>query len=634
MSTPRSILLLSAGLLPACNGGEDTGTAAGTTTTVTSSYATSTTTTGSPPPTGGVVYVRADATGAGDGASWQDAMISLTDALAQAASGGEIWVAAGTYTPGSDRWDTFALHDGLTLLGGFAGTETASDQRDWAANPTILSGEIGDAGSLEDNSYHVVTGATSAVIDGFVISDGYAQPGAGEEMVGAAEDILEIEAGMEDEELLRVLDGYMSVAGAGMINIQAAPTVRNTTFEGNTASKGGAVYNMVATTFPARPENAGEAATFENVTFSGNEAFARGGAINNDFSTSPSFFDVTFEGNTTSSKGGALYNDAGCNPVLVNALFVGNSAERGAAVVGDGSSFPVLVYTTIVGNNAGDIGAGLYMGTYMGDPNTAHLRRSIVVANTSGASSSSISLWHDDGIDADADSIIEEIDGELSAGDVLVDLAGGDYSAVDATLGWAPGRDWSDWESLVTDLQPVEVDAFPYDTAPQTGAGGRVFHVSLGGAGDGLSWASALGSLTDALDVAQSGDAIWISEGTYRPTDDTTDRAAAFVLREGVSVFGGFCGDESSSEDRGISTGLDGRLSFTCQTTLSGDIDQDTDTAAGANSYHVVVGARGASLNGLVIEGGAADGDHFHGRGGGLLAYEDRSGSVGEKGAL
>ncbi len=46
-----------------------------------------------------VSYVDVDATGAGTGLSWTDAFVSLRDALAAAAPGMEIWVAAGTYRP-------------------------------------------------------------------------------------------------------------------------------------------------------------------------------------------------------------------------------------------------------------------------------------------------------------------------------------------------------------------------------------------------------------------------------------------------------------------------------------------------------------------------------------------------------
>ena len=177
--------------------------------------------------------------------------------------------------------------------------------------------------------------AYDAVLDGFIIEYGYAMPGDGDAPVGEAADILDIADGMEDEELLRVLEGYLSVAGGGMLNIQVAPQVANTTFRYNSAAKGGAVYNMVATEFPLPPpeENDWESATFTNTTFHSNTGFARGGAINNDSSTSPSFYTVAFIDNIGEDKGGALYDDAGCEPDVINGLFVGNTAERGTAMV-------------------------------------------------------------------------------------------------------------------------------------------------------------------------------------------------------------------------------------------------------------------------------------------------------------
>ena len=65
---------------------------------------------------------------------------------------------------------------GVKIYGGFAGSETARDQRDWVTNTTTLSGNIGGTGNT-DNSYHVVTSSsltTAAVLDGFIISDGSA----------------------------------------------------------------------------------------------------------------------------------------------------------------------------------------------------------------------------------------------------------------------------------------------------------------------------------------------------------------------------------------------------------------------------------------------------------------------------
>jgi parallel beta-helix repeat protein len=126
-----------------------------------------------------VIYVDLNATGAADGTSWEDAFTDLQAALAAAVSGDEIWVAMGEYKPTSttDRAISFVLENGVGVYGGFAGDETARDQRS-LANLTVLSGDIGAAGMLADNSYHVVLvpGAVtlSGVLDGFVISGGRA----------------------------------------------------------------------------------------------------------------------------------------------------------------------------------------------------------------------------------------------------------------------------------------------------------------------------------------------------------------------------------------------------------------------------------------------------------------------------
>ena len=110
---------------------------------------------------GGIIYVDADATGAGDGSAWADAFTDLQPALEAALSGDQIWVAAGTYTPSLEsdpddpRSASFQMKNGVAIYGGFAGGETELEQRDWVNNPTILSGDIGVVGEAADNSYHV-----------------------------------------------------------------------------------------------------------------------------------------------------------------------------------------------------------------------------------------------------------------------------------------------------------------------------------------------------------------------------------------------------------------------------------------------------------------------------------------------
>ena len=74
------------------------------------------------------IYVNLNASGSGDGSSWDNAFTNLESALAAANSGDEIWVAKGTYKPGDTREDSFQLKDGGSIYGGFAATETTLEQ--------------------------------------------------------------------------------------------------------------------------------------------------------------------------------------------------------------------------------------------------------------------------------------------------------------------------------------------------------------------------------------------------------------------------------------------------------------------------------------------------------------------------
>ncbi len=120
--------------------------------------------------------------------------------------------------------------------------------------------------------------------------------------------------------------------------------------------------------------------------------------------------------------------------------------------------------------------------------------------------------------------------------------------------------------------------------------------------GDGLTWATAFNDLQSALSVATAGDEIWIAEGVYTPSD--TDAAASFVLVNGVSLYGGFFGNETARDQRDPAI---------FQSVLSGDIGQDdiTDPSyelVGLNSGHVIVASGVDSttvIDGLTIERGA-----------------------------
>jgi hypothetical protein len=252
-------------------------------------------------------YVMADATGANDGTSWTNAFTDLQSALAVAVSGQEIWVAAGTYKPtsGTDRAISFVMIEGVGIYGGFAGTESACSQRDWTANVTALSGDIGVSGDNSDNSYHVIVGANNAVLDGFTVRDGMA-------------------------------DGADSLNyGGGMYNSSSNPTVTNCTFSGNSAfdvsgsGYGGGMYNIDSSP------------TVTNCMFIGNSGTNVGGGMCNwGASSSPTVTNCAFSGNWA-HRGGGMYNGNPSNSTVTNCTFSGNSADHGGGMHNEPSSLTV-----------------------------------------------------------------------------------------------------------------------------------------------------------------------------------------------------------------------------------------------------------------------------------------------------
>jgi len=143
-------------------------------------------------------------------------------------------------------------------------------------------------------------------------------------------------------------------------------------------------------------------------------------------------------------------------------------------------------------------------------------------------------------------------------------------------------------------------------------AGAAILYVNAAATGgDGSSWTNAWTSLQPALAAAISADEIWVASGTYKPTD-TTNRGFSFALKNGVGVYGGFLGIETSRSQRDPAINV---------TTLSGDIG--TPGSSADNSYHVVTAdstvTGSAVLDGFTIVGGNATGATPNDRGAGLL---------------
>src|SRR5579862_6657623 len=110
-----------------------------------------------------VVYVSPSGSDSNSGASWAQAKATVQAAINAAFTGDQVWVKAGTYTLTAQ----ITFNNSVALYGGFNGTETALDQRDYVHNVIILDG------NNAVRVLYVPSGTTLATrIDGFTIRNG------------------------------------------------------------------------------------------------------------------------------------------------------------------------------------------------------------------------------------------------------------------------------------------------------------------------------------------------------------------------------------------------------------------------------------------------------------------------------
>ncbi|WP_118975699.1 right-handed parallel beta-helix repeat-containing protein [Taibaiella koreensis] len=66
-----------------------------------------------------------------------------------------------------------------------------------------------------------------------------------------------------------------------------------------------------------------------------------------------------------------------------------------------------------------------------------------------------------------------------------------------------------------------------------------------GGTQTGASWATAFQHFQSGIDAAQSGDSVWVAQGTYQPPP-----GASFQMKEGVKILGGFLNTDTAATQR------------------------------------------------------------------------------------
>lgn len=431
------------------------------------------------------IYVDVDAVGINNGADWANAFNDLQQAIAMSIPGDVIWVAEGTYYPttGTSRGANFFLPHSVELIGGFNGTETNRNQRDWQTNLTILSADIGVPNDLSDNCYHVVRMAlmnADYLLDGFVIQDGNANSGS-----------------------LNGEGGGITIQGAN------SAVVQNCLIRNNYGNSGGGLHVLTS------PNNV----VIQQSIFQNNTG-GTGAAIY--FANDPVIRSCLFYQNSASNEG-IVFVEEDAALLLNNCTFYLNVLQsNGAHVIdGQGSGSPWLITNSIFWFNS-------------------HPNNVAAIYNQGASAAVSHCIFQNAAYNGNQSSIyvgaplfVNPLADNFALQSNSPGMNAGDNSQVVETLD-ALGNTRIRFGN-------VDIGAIEGDFTPP----GVVFvDLDATGNNDGSSWTDAFTDLGDALDYAQAGEAIWVAEGTYFSPGQGANGAVLWQIPDGVALLGGFNGTE------------------------------------------------------------------------------------------
>ncbi len=282
-------------------------------------------------------YVATTEAGNGTGSSWANASKDLQQMIFESEPGDEVWVAKGTYYP--ERYVlvpgisisvplftgdlTFSIKSGVKVYGGFAGDETSKDQRTVSGNETILSGNVGEKGRADDNSYHTVTVlgvGEGTLLEGVTVTEGNADndnsldlpgipvlsPGSTILLRNRGGGLYIIYSPSFTLRNVKVVSNKANQGGGGVYIESSTVSLENTTIEGNTLGN-----------LNDRPKYGGGLASFNSaVTMKDSRirlntgANFGGGVFNqsSDFDLSASEISQNSIGGTSEPAGGGMYD--------------------------------------------------------------------------------------------------------------------------------------------------------------------------------------------------------------------------------------------------------------------------------------------------------------------------------------
>jgi len=545
-----------------------------------------------------------------NGLTWASAYNEVQTAINAASNGDEVWVAKGKYTPTDtnplgagtailNRTKTFVIKNGIDVYGGFAGTETAINQRVnyWIgqSNESILSGDLNNDDDYSrwetynqslikntENSYNVIyyyNVYTTTIVDGFTISGG----NANKKVTGKP---------YHDGGGAHLTSSRAYLKNCRIIYNQAVNAAGAITFSG------GELWDCVISRnrTVAQSTDAGDA---------GGVKLHNGGKLINSIVTD------NYSVESSARGGGVCCSWRSPGHAIINCVIANNETNGTGAGIGNYGTYSsyTKAYNTIVWGNIGDsqIGGTSMTLTYCG-----------VEGGYTGTGNYTLNS-ENDAVNGPNFYNSEAGDWRLRITSPLLNIGSNTYTSTPVSVTTDILGNPRIIETIV-DMGPYE---HFYQVALQPDINGIIYVKSVAsGTADGSSWENATSSLQGALD--SDADQVWIAEGTYYPTEnlpgmETDLRAQSFILSSDKQIYGGFPAEATTAEN----STLDSRNTDEYLVFLTGDIGQPG--LQDDNSYHVLYSQNISSftvLDGLIISGGNANGASPHDQGGAIYLVD------------
>lgn len=497
--------------------------------------------------------------------AWTD-VIKLETALEKAEPGDEIWVQGfeeirknsvdyrQVYLAPKEGW---TLKAGVKLYGGFKGNETSLEQRATLGKAynfacrSILSGDISMNDTIDhvnlisssnalrsDNAEHVLTmnlnnsvanniNDAVSVLDGFTIVGGHASVNGGGVLVTGHETY---SCAYRIERCFFFNNYAVQNGGAIYVDEKAGKVTSSNSYINQCV-----VYNNEAGLIAEVANKGG------GIYIAGKGTVVNTSIFNNEnggvrISPDASVLNSTIARNTVAGVDLTVSGGANDNAKVVNTVVWGNTTLFSEFTPG----FRNSSYHEVEGEGPNRMDN--FGNVYVSDKNNDRSQASPFFASPSLKTSfdrdfnwlyNAYPLWNWQALEGSAFIDKGQDDAYASATYGGYDLGGSARKVGDAT------------DICAYEFQAVSAD--------------RILRVKPDGndANNGSDWGNALRSVQEAINrLAERGQGgeVWVKAGTYQPSvymsGESTDRSAAFVMKDGVSVYGGFEGNEETRAER------------------------------------------------------------------------------------